>query len=132
MSRPIAILLPATALLALSACASTGPKELAEIKPIGEPENCLLLQNIRQTQVVDGQTIDFITRGGTVYRNRLPNQCPQLGFERAFSYSTSITQLCNVDIITVLIQASPMQRGASCGLGQFVPISKRAEKEPAS
>lgn len=111
-------------LLGLASCASGGPKELAEVKPIGEPVNCLLLQKIRETKVIDGATIDFHTRDGKVYRNRLPNSCPQLGFERAFSYQTSIAQLCNVDIVTVILINSPMQRGASCGLGKFTPIEK--------
>ncbi len=110
--------------LGLTSCASGPPKDLAEVKPIGEPVNCLLLQNIRETKVIDDATIDFYTRSGQVYRNRLPNSCPQLGFERAFSYATSITQLCNVDIITVILTTSPLQRGASCGLGKFTPIEK--------
>lgn len=110
--------------LGFTSCA-TGPRpEYAELKPIGEPISCLLLQNIRESKVIDDATIDFYTRDGKVYRNRLPNSCPQLGFERAFSYQTSITQLCNVDIITVLMTTSPLQRGASCGLGKFTPIEK--------
>jgi hypothetical protein len=86
------------------------------------------LQNIRETKVVDDRTIDFVMRGGDIYRNTLPNSCPQLGFERAFSYSTSISQLCSVDIITVLQQAGGIRRGASCGLGKFTPIEKPAKK----
>jgi hypothetical protein len=91
-------------------------------KVIGPAVNCLQLQNIRETRVRDDRTIDFITRGGQWYRNTLPNSCPQLGFERAFAYQTSITQLCNVDIITVIVQGAGPRRGASCGLGKFTPI----------
>lgn len=108
----------------LASCASGPSKDYAELKPIGEPVSCVLLQNIRETKVVDDATIDFYMRDGQVLRNRLPNACPQLGFERAFSYQTSISQLCNVDIITVLMTTSPLQRGASCGLGKFTPIEK--------
>jgi hypothetical protein len=137
MLRPLAAVVSSAALLALGGCATGAPRELAAVTPIGEPVRCLQLQNIRQTKVIDDQTIDFITRNSTVYRNRLPSQCPQLGFERAFSYATSITQLCNVDIITVILQTNRLQRGASCGLGMFVPIqdreSAKAESEdPAS
>ena len=39
----------------------------------------------------------------------------QLGFERRFSYATSLSQLCAQDIITVLY-ASPPMRGASCAM----------------
>ena len=59
--------------------------------------------------------------GGRVYRNTLPHGCPSLGFEERFSYSTSLSQLCSTDIITVL-RPPGVARGASCGLGQFQPI----------
>ncbi|GGE21345.1 hypothetical protein GCM10011529_29960 [Polymorphobacter glacialis] len=90
------------------------------------PVSCVNIQNIRQTNVIDDSTIDFVMRGGETLRNRLPNSCPQLGFERAFSYSTSISQLCSVDIITVLQQGGGIRRGASCGLGPFTPIAPQA------
>ena len=57
-----------------------------------------------------------------VYRNILPNSCPSLGFEQRFSYVTSLSELCSTDIITVLY-TSPVMRGASCGLGQFQPVT---------
>jgi hypothetical protein len=89
----------------------------------GPPVSCINLRNIRSTNVIDDQTIDFHLSGNQVYRNSLPNRCPQLGFERAFAYQTSIPQLCSVDIITVIVQGSGSMRGASCGLGKFTPVS---------
>ena len=89
---------------------------------IGPDVDCVNIRNIRQTKVMDDRTIDFIMNGGKWYRNTLPYSCPQLGFERAFSYKTSISQLCSVDIITVLQQGGGIHRGASCGLGKFTPI----------
>ena len=91
--------------------------------PAGKPVNCVRLSQIDHTRVRDDATIDFFMRDRTVYRNTLPNSCPELGFEQAFSYETSLTELCNVDIITVLRQSSPLQRGASCGLGLFQPVT---------
>ena len=44
------------------------------------------------------------------------------GFSRAFSYSPTASQLCSVDIITVVNQGAGPTRGASCGLGPFVPV----------
>ena len=105
--------------------AATPPLEPA--KATGPAINCVQLQNIRETRVRDNQTIDFIMRGGQIFRNTLPNSCPQLGFERAFSYQTSISQLCNVDIITVIVQGAGPRRGASCGLGKFTPIETPAK-----
>ena len=61
--------------------------------------------------------------GGKVYRNTLPLTCPRLGFQEAFTYSTSISQLCNTEIIYVLENlGGELRRGAGCGLGKFVPV----------
>jgi len=90
-----------------------------------EARNCVQIVRLRQSHILDDQTIVFEMRGNEYYRNDLPNRCPRLGFERAFTYATSITQLCNVDIITVLQNfGGSVQPGASCGLGKFVPITK--------
>jgi hypothetical protein len=50
-----------------------------------------------------------------------------LGYQRAFSYATSISQLCSLDIITVFVQGNPSLQGASCGLGPFTPIATVAQ-----
>ncbi len=89
--------------------------------PAGPAVSCLGLAQIRETRVRDDRTIDFVTRGGKVYRNTLPYACPELGFEQRFAYATSLSQLCSVNIITVL-RESPVSSGASCGLGQFHPV----------
>lgn len=90
----------------------------------GEPVNCLPIQSLRQSVVRDDWTIDFRTGANTWYRNALPRRCNGLGFEQAFAYGTSLTQLCNVDIITVIARnggPGAMNRG-SCGLGMFTPV----------
>ncbi len=98
------------------------PEQEAKIKPAGEAVRCLNLRSIRYTRVRDDQTIDFYTSGNKVYRNKLPYACNGLGFEESFSYATSLSQLCSVDIITVLRTSTGIP-GPSCGLGQFQPIS---------
>lgn len=99
------------------------PSRVPAAEVIGEPVSCIALSQIRNSAVRDDRTIDFIMAGGKVYRNELPYQCGTLGFDRAFSYATSQTQLCNVDIITVLQNVGgSINRGASCGLGQFTPV----------
>jgi hypothetical protein len=87
---------------------------------LGPAVECVQTSRIRDTQVHDDQTIDFRMIDGTIYRNTLPNRCPSLGFEERFSYRTTIGRLCSVDVITVL--QSDGQRGAGCGLGDFVPV----------
>ena len=86
-------------------------------------QSCVPLNRIREARVVDDKTIDFYLSSREVLRNTLPNACPQLGFEKAFTYATSLSQLCSVDIITVIIQGGGPRTGASCGLGPFVPYS---------
>ena len=115
------------AILTLTLLAAAAPaadrRRVPPATPAGEPVRCIALTQIRETRVRDDRTIDFIMRGRRqVYRNTLPNSCPGLGFEQRFSYATSLSQLCSVDIITVLY-AAPIQRGASCGLGQFQPVT---------
>ncbi len=118
--------------VALAGCAARGSdqragagqgRDVPAARVVGEPVSCLPLQSIRESRVRDDWTIDFRTSGGRWYRNTLPNRCNGLGFERSFSYATSLTQLCNVDIITVISTAGggPINRG-SCGLGQFTPV----------
>ena len=115
--------MPILALTLVAAAAPAADRAPPAATPTGKPESCISLSTIRETRVRDDRTIDFIMRGrNRVYRNTLPNSCPSLGFEQRFSYATSLSQLCSTDIITVLY-SSPLQRGASCGLGQFQPVA---------
>ena len=103
--------------------ATAKPRETPTATPAGAAVNCVNRTQIRETRVRDDKTIDFYMSGGQVYRNTLPNTCPELGMNQGFAYSTSINQLCSVDIITVLRQIGGLQRGASCGLGKFQPVT---------
>lgn len=126
--RNILILLPAT--LALAACADGPPRTPQPMVPAGDPVNCVQINRIRSTSIVDDQTVDFRMSNGTIYRNTLPNSCPGLNAADAFSYRTSQSQLCNVDIIRVLNTGGGPRFGASCGLGQFVPVKPAEETAP--
>jgi hypothetical protein len=122
------LLIAASSLLFLAApgTASQDHKDkIPAATPAGKPVDCLRLIDIRETKVRDDSTIDFITRGNKVYRNTLNGSCPQLGFEKRFSYKTSLNQLCSVDLITVLVSPG-LSQGASCGLGKFQPVTLAA------
>jgi hypothetical protein len=119
------------AMLAVATTAGAfGPSErrakaLAEYQPVGEAKSCITINQIRSTHVIDNQTIDFKMAGGKVYRNRLSQSCPGLGFEERFSYRTSQSQLCSVDIIRVLQSyGGRLEEGVGCGLGKFQPVEK--------
>ncbi len=119
-----------TALLCLGAC---GPhpvvgndghaKDVPAATPAGAPVSCIPLVQIQESRVRDDWTIDFRVSGTKWYRNTLPNRCYSLGFEKAFSYQTSLSQLCNVDIITVFASGPGGGPRGSCGLGQFQPVT---------
>lgn len=124
---------PAAALLAAAAIALPASTAAREKKPdnlvsVGEPISCINPRLIRSTHVRDDQTIDFEMTGKTVYRNTLPYKCSSLGFEERFSYKLSTSQLCSVDIITVLHSyGGGLNQGASCGLGQFQKMEKASK-----
>ena len=121
-------LLLVSTLAALTIGATAGmsaKKEPVPVRAVGEPVNCVSLIQIRSTNVVDNSTIDFKMAGGKTYRNSLPYSCPGLKFEDRFSYRTSLSQLCNVDIVRVLHDyGGRLQEGAGCGLGKFQPVEK--------
>jgi hypothetical protein len=87
---------------------------------------CVQLGQIRESRVVSDSVIDFVMIDGTTLRNTLPFPCPGLGMNRAFGYATSINQLCNTSTITVIVQGGGPVRGATCGLGVFVPYTPPA------
>jgi hypothetical protein len=93
-----------------------------EAVPTGKPVDCIPLRQIRESRVRNDRVIDFSISGDRYYRVTLPQGCPGLGFEKRFTYQTSIAQLCAQDIITVL-QVAPAFRGASCGLAPFQPVT---------
>jgi hypothetical protein len=103
--------------------------EPAPVPQTASGERCIGLAAIRSTKVVDDSTIDFNMRDGRILRNTLPYACPSLGFEEAFTYSTSLSQLCSTDIITVVHQGGGPRLGASCGLGTFVPYTPPPKSE---
>jgi hypothetical protein len=120
-----ALILPLLLVAAPAAAQSEAPAAPPEVR------SCLPLSQLRSNTVVDGQTIDFQLRDGSVWRNRLPRSCPTLAFNQAFSYSTTIPQLCNVDIIRVIVQGNPGIVGASCGLGKFERLPPKPRKAKA-
>jgi len=89
-------------------------------KYLGERKMCLDCVRIKETRILDEQTVLFETYGGAVYMSRLPAPCVGLRSAGGFSYSTSLPKLCKQDIIEIVNQ-SPF-RGSRCGLGEFILI----------
>jgi hypothetical protein len=90
-----------------------------------KPRHCVSLLRIDRTDIVDDSNILFYMTNGTIYRNQLPHRCPGLRTADSFMYRTSLNQLCDLDIITVLNSLGfGFMRGPSCGLGSFQPVTK--------
>lgn len=90
--------------------------------------NCVSLSAVDRTEVLDDSTIMFYMNNGRMYMNELPHRCPGLREDGTFMYRVSTTQLCNIDVITVLERfGAGFMQGASCGLGKFQPVSEAPE-----
>lgn len=99
------------------------PEPSPAARQIGAPQSCIPLVQIRETRVRDDWTIDFVGNGSQVWRNRLTASCAGLRTNRAITYETSQSQLCNTDIVYVLENwGGAPRRGGACSLGQFVPV----------
>jgi hypothetical protein len=92
--------------------------------------NCVSLSRVDDTRIVDDQTILFYMTDSEIYRNVLPHRCPGLDRNSTFMYRVTTTQLCSVDVITLLDDfGSRFMPAASCGLGKFQPISEAEAEE---
>ncbi len=123
VANKITLLLPAILL-----CAPLAPSTAEE--RLLDAEQCVSLTGIDRTRVVDESNILFYMKNGEIYLNRLPYRCAGLRPRETFMYRTSLNQLCNVDIITVLQNIGfGVTPGASCGLGMFRPIDAPTAEE---
>lgn len=118
----------------IAAALSLGSSAYAQDMPMAEhetdAEHCISVNLIDRTDVIDDRNILFYMRDDRVYRNILPHRCPGLRFEETFMYRTSLGQLCDVDIITILDDMGfGLRMGASCGLGMFHPITEQEAED---
>ena len=129
--RMIPMMLVAAVMVVTGVQAGAKPRETGEAalaKEIegrvpGKPVNCLFLRDIRSTRIIDGTAIIYESSGNLLYVNRPASGASSLNRNDVLVTSTSISQLCNVDIVRLYDMASRFQRG-SVGLGDFVPYKK--------
>lgn len=108
-------------------------KRLAKVQedyaPTGQIRNCISLNLVRDSRVIDNQTIFFRASGRTAYLNKLPRTCRRLDVEERFSYRVSVGQLCHLDVITIVDNfGRSLNR---CGLGKFeeLKVKPSGDKE---
>ncbi|MBX9796529.1 MAG: hypothetical protein K2Y03_06540 [Sphingomonas sp.] len=110
----------AAALLAPVVAAADRP--IPEATPVGKPQLCISRVAIANSVVRSDQVIDFVMRDRRVFRATLARPCPDLGYQRGFSYATSLDRLCASDLITVFYN-SPGPQGATCALAPFQQVT---------
>lgn len=89
-------------------------------KYLGERKMCLDVVKIKDTQILDDQTILFELYGGIVYISRLPISCDGLRAAGGFSYKTANGKLCKQETIRI-VDEGPFN-GSACGLGEFIQL----------
>jgi len=125
MHTRVARLAPIGALCALIVAGGAAPVFAAE-KSEPVTQTCIYSTTVRQTQILDDQTILFQMRDHTTYRNRLQSTCPGLRVENRFVSGKEIgNRLCEGSQIRVLVYTAfdNQTLGASCRLGTFEPLS---------
>lgn len=118
-----------TACCPASALAEDGDASAAEAvigtAELATEKTCVLLRNIDRTDVIDDYNILFYMRGSDIYHVRLPNRCAGLRIADSFMYSTSLSVLCELDVIRPLRHfGGRFTPTGACGLGRFRPIMK--------
>lgn len=87
--------------------------------------DCIPLDRVDRTEVLDDRSIVFHMRGRDAYLNQLERECPGLDREKRFMYEVRNAQLCNVDTISVLENwGVGVARGFTCQLGPFQRVSE--------
>jgi hypothetical protein len=93
------------------------------------PLDCVSVNRIERTEVIDDQTVLFEMNGDVYLSNILERECPGLVREDRFIYET-YGRLCDIDTITVLEKwGTSFREGFTCRLGKFHPISEIEAEE---
>lgn len=97
-----------------------------------DSEHCVRISNIESIEIVNDRTLVFEMRAGSSYRNDLPRSCPGLDDNDTLMYRSSVGQLCNIDIVTVLDDwGFGFSPGVSCSLGMFHPVTEQTAEDLA-
>lgn len=99
---------------------------LLEGRAPGKPVDCILLRDIRSTDIIGRTAIVYETNDGTLYVNR-PSGAAFLRGGLALVTDTHSHQLCDVDIVR-LYDTSLRNTVATVGLNEFVPYAKPKTK----
>ena len=130
-------LLPPLALVALVVLSSTyasaatndnsrGEAKLAKAldgRVAGKPVNCINLQDVRSSEIIDHTAILYHADGDRVYVNVPRIGQTSLNNDDILVTKTWSSQLCNLDTVRLFNRGARFETGF-VGLGEFVPYSK--------
>ena len=130
-------LVAAGMLMSAPIAAHADDAEQAAVQPAGETVNCIDTHRVRNTKVLDNQTVLFRMRGGPDYEMKLTRRCPGLKMQRTIVYEPMPSpKLCTVDTIKVPVTTSGglfSKNFTHCLIDSFteVPEDSGEEKEGA-
>jgi len=90
----------------------------------GKPTDCISLSSISSSQIIEGRAIVYRV-GSRLYVNEPRSGADSLREDDILVTPTFGSQLCSVDTVKLVDQASRFPRGF-VSLGQFVPYTKVA------
>ncbi|ADG09409.1 hypothetical protein [Caulobacter segnis] len=123
--------LAAVVVLAAASGAVAAPKEAPEVKlarlldgrVAGEPVNCINASNTDSIEIIDGVAIVYRMKNGVAYVNRPSIGADSLRRDQVLVTKMNGSQLCRMDMVTLVDQGSRFQSGA-ISLGTFTPYAK--------
>ncbi|ODU28970.1 MULTISPECIES: hypothetical protein [Sphingopyxis] len=130
MRSLVPVLIAATALAATPAVAKEklAPEaqlaKLLEGRTAGEPQDCITLSSVSDSQVIDKTAIVYRI-GGTLWVNRPTTGAESLNDDVVLVTKLPTGRLCSIDTVELHDRTSHFYRGF-VGLGKFVPYRRAA------
>lgn len=128
MRKSLSLLIASSLMLSAGvAQAKTDPEaQIAKItkgRAAGEPVDCIQLNQISSSQIVNRTAIVYTMNNGTIYVNRPTSGATFLSRSDVLVTDTHSPQLCSIDIVRLLDSSAHTPSG-SVGLGKFVPYAR--------
>ncbi|MGB3320062.1 MAG: hypothetical protein WA978_01965 [Sphingopyxis granuli] len=130
MRSLVPVLIAATALAATPAVAKEklAPEaqlaKLLEGRTAGEPQDCITLSSVSDSQVIDKTAIVYRI-GGTLWVNRPTTGTESLNDDVVLVTKLPTGRLCSIDTVELHDRTSHFYRGF-VGLGKFIPYRRAA------
>ncbi|MGB3804272.1 MAG: hypothetical protein WA935_09575 [Sphingopyxis granuli] len=130
MRSLVPVLIAATALAATPAVAKEklAPEaqlaKLLEGRTAGEPQDCITLSSVSDSQVIDKTAIVYRI-GGTLWVNRPTTGAESLNDDVVLVTKLPTGRLCSIDTVELHDRTSHFYRGF-VGLGKFIPYRRAA------